>query len=207
MNPYPKIQNLYSFDQETKTRTTAFTCAEFGYLSACMWSFTEKIDGTNIRVIYDEDGRCEIRGRTDKAQLHPELMTAIQLMMAPVELTSTTLYGEGYGAGIQTGGCYRADKSFILFDVYDHEHDSFLDQEELTVFAEQYSLPLVPTICVDTLNGAYRRVQAGLRSTFGNFHAEGLVGKPTVPVRGVRGRRLRVKIKHRDYFGKHLTPM
>ena len=50
----------------------AFQLAESWPLSS--WILTEKIDGTNIRVIFDEYGSVEFRGRTDKAELHKDLV-------------------------------------------------------------------------------------------------------------------------------------
>lgn len=40
------------------------------------------------------------------------------------------------------------------------------------------------------------------------FDAEtkGLVCRPAVPIRGTRGERLIVKVKHRDYYQKELIP-
>ncbi|NIN67528.1 MAG: hypothetical protein GTO63_23060, partial [Anaerolineae bacterium] len=61
---YPKMLNLFKFHEPTKGRTTEFSCPEFKYLQYTDWVLTEKIDGTNVRVIFDDEGLYEIRGRT-----------------------------------------------------------------------------------------------------------------------------------------------
>jgi hypothetical protein len=205
MHSYPKIPNLFVFDEETTGRRREFTCPEFEYLQHTEWIFTEKIDGTNIRVIFGSDGQREVRGRTDKAQLTTDLVRAVLEATDKVELTDCTLYGEGYGAGIQKGGKYRPDKGFLLFDLLQHGEPGFYAPwEVLKVLAVETKIPLVPVIMRGSLWDAYKAVQAGLQSRIANDFAEGLVGRPAVPVRGVYGERLLVKVKHRDYCGKEL---
>ena len=53
MEKYHKIQTVYLRDPDNRYRTLLdgkFAKPEFGYLADCEWVFTEKIDGTNIRV-------------------------------------------------------------------------------------------------------------------------------------------------------------
>jgi len=205
MQSYPKMLNLFKFDPETKGRTTEFSCPEFQYLADCQWVLTEKIDGTNIRVIFDSNGEMEIRGRTDRAILAGDLVQSIYEMFDHVETSDLTFYGEGYGAGIQKGGCYRPDKSFILFDIYDNTHERFRSWDSLKSLADGLGIPYVPQIHIGSLRCGYSMVKEGLRSTFGSFMAEGLVGRPLVPLFGIHGQRIIVKIKHRDYYMKELV--
>lgn len=211
MHKYAKIKNLFKFDIETKQRKKEFTCPEFEYLQHNEWIFTEKIDGTNIRVIFDADGNKEVRGRTDKAQLHPDLIKAVLRDTAGADFRNCTLYGEGYGAGIQKGGHYRPDKGFILFDIFfitEVDNGYFLPWMDVKAIAATYKIPIVPEICScvmpSTLWAAHEMVQRGLESVVGEGFAEGLVGRPAVPVRGIKGERIIVKIKHRDYYQKEL---
>ena len=199
---YPKILNLFKFDQETKCRTTEFSCDEFEYLKDYKWIFTEKIDGMNIRVIFDENGEMEIRGRTDKAQLPPDIVMIIKEMFKKVQTSNVVFYGEGYGPGINKGGKYRNNKSFILFDVYDNDAKKYIPYADTKAFSLQSKIPIVPIIGEITLMEAYELVKKGMPSQFGNFYAEGLVG--TFPFLNEHGKKVRVKIKHRDYFEKEL---
>lgn len=77
--------------------------------------------------MFNSECSIEIHGRTNKAQLNQKLIDFIwnkhfetKLDLFPIngEVYSTVLFGEGFGAGIQSGGIYRNDISFILFDVY-----------------------------------------------------------------------------------------
>lgn len=131
---YPKINSLYK-RQEYAAKEPGrkhnpliigdFACDEFA--SVLNWTITEKVDGTNIRIIFDrsKEGYVDIRGRTDRAQIPPHLLKYLQetftwqkLDEAFKESNYTVLFGEGYGPKIQSGGYYRKDASFILFDVY-----------------------------------------------------------------------------------------
>ena len=65
---YHKIQSLYKRDQKTKKFTAQYSLPEFELLKDIEWEFSEKIDGTNIRIFWD----CvtvEVKGRTDNANL------------------------------------------------------------------------------------------------------------------------------------------
>lgn len=206
MISYPKIQNLFKFDPATKGRTNEFTCEEFRYLQNNLWWCTEKVDGTNVRLIFDDTGQLEIRGRTDKARLHETLIAAIEVLVQafPVELHGLTLYGEGYGGKIQKGKEYRPDPSFILFDVWSHDAQRFLDWPFVTEVAAACQLQHVPLVGPISLWKAYQLVQEGLPSTLKDGYAEGLVCRPTVPLYTPHGERVIVKVKHRDYFAKEL---
>ncbi len=55
MNEYHKIQSIYLRDPETKHKRFLigqWTLPEFEYLADNEWSFTEKVDGTNIRIYW-----------------------------------------------------------------------------------------------------------------------------------------------------------
>ena len=56
MNEYNKIQTVYMRDPNTKHKTLLegqWSMPEFGYLAGNEWVYTEKVDGTNIRVMFD----------------------------------------------------------------------------------------------------------------------------------------------------------
>ncbi len=204
MQKYPKMLNLFKFDEKTKGRKIEFVLPEFECLSRAQWTFTEKIDGMNIRVIFDNEGEFKIRGRTDAAELHRDLERSVYDLFKTIPARNVTFYGEGYGPGIQKGACYRADKSFLLFDVVEHRNDEFVDYRTVRSIGAELDLPMVPELFTGDLWAMYHMVRAGLKSSFGDFFAEGAVGRPTVPVLDSHGERLIVKIKHRDYYGKEL---
>jgi len=53
MSEYPKIQSIFKRDELTHKFLSEFSLPEFEYLQLNIWEFTEKIDGTNIRIIWD----------------------------------------------------------------------------------------------------------------------------------------------------------
>ena len=128
MREYHKIETVFnrSTDGDKRLIWGDYRNATVEYLADNIWQFTEKIDGTNIRIHWDGHN-VEIGGRTDRAQIPKHLMdylSATFLTPEVEELFEQTygekdvmLFGEGYGAKIQNGGDYRSDVSFILFDV------------------------------------------------------------------------------------------
>ncbi|MEY2655106.1 MAG: hypothetical protein RLZZ524_2134, partial [Pseudomonadota bacterium] len=119
MTEYQKINTVFKRDMESKHKTLIdgeWSLPEFETLAGLDWEWTEKIDGTNIRVIW-KAGKLEFRGKTDNANMPGPLDRALHSMFDDNTALKTLsddvlLYGEGYGAGIQKGGCYRPDPSF-----------------------------------------------------------------------------------------------
>jgi len=203
MKEYPKIQSIYKRDEKThKFIESEWSLPEFEYLQYNLWLFTEKIDGTNIRVLWDGE-KIEFKGRTDNAQIYAPL---IKTLYETFEITTlrevfdqpACLYGEGYGAKIQKGGGnYRSDVGFILFDVLIDRW--WLKRDAIEGIAEKFNIFVVPIIGEGTLNDAIRYIKEGITSTFGDFRAEGLVLKPKTELFARNGQRIITKIKHKDF--------
>ena len=69
MNEYHKIQTIFKRDMTSKRKTLLegqWTMPEFEYLAENKWVFTEKVDGTNIRVIFKNNG-VTFGGKSDSA--------------------------------------------------------------------------------------------------------------------------------------------
>ena len=127
MNTYPKIDTVFKRDAANNFRTLIegdWSQEAFGYLANNQWAFTEKVDGTNIRVMI-ANGRVTFGGKTDNAQIPAFLVRKLEERFLPQQDALLAqfpdggcLYGEGYGAKIQKGGGnYRSDQDFVLFDV------------------------------------------------------------------------------------------
>lgn len=188
---------------------------EFEYLQNTEWVFTEKVDGTNIRIIWDGH-KPEFRGRTDKAQLPPKLLKVLEEMF-PEELLEQVfgrnpaiLFGEGYGAGIgKGGGNYRKGNSFILFDVYISEW--WLMRDNVENIAKSLGIEVVPIVYRDTLRSAisfmadtsHGELYSAVAENYA-VAAEGMVGVPAVPLFSRKGDRIIVKLKGRDLYGLDL---
>jgi hypothetical protein len=167
------------------------------------WYWTEKVDGTNIRVHWDGH-KVIYGGRTDNAQIPAKLIQALDQLL-PEELFEqkfnerpVTLYGEGYGAGIQKGGNYRPDMSYVLFDV--RIGDWWLLRDDSLDVAESLGLDHVPLVLSGSIPAAIERVKGDLRSTWNpTLVAEGVVGVTAAGLLDRSGHRLIVKIKAKDF--------
>jgi hypothetical protein len=179
------------------------------FLKDNKWQFTEKIDGTNIRVHWDGH-KVYFGGRTDNAQIPTTLMyelnnkflgiTNEELFEQKFGETPVTLYGEGYGEKIQKGGGnYLKGVGFILFDVL--IGDFWLERENIEEIAKIFGVEVVPIILTGTLQEAVDYVKSKPKSTIAitEHEAEGLVGRPIVEVKDRRGDRIIVKIKVCDF--------
>lgn len=208
MNEYPKIQTMFKRDMQTKEKNLIegkWTLPEFEFLASNTWVFTEKVDGTNIRVMYDGI-RITFGGKTNNAQIPAPLGNRLNEIFLPlVEMfgsvfrgSSVCLYGEGYGAKIQKGGGnYRSDQGFVLFDVKVGEW--WLQRADVEDVAKKLGVDIVPIIGEGTLYDAVSVVKYGIMSVWGRFNAEGIVARPKVELKTRSGERIITKIKFRDF--------
>ena len=111
--------------------------------------------------------------------------------------TDVILFGEGYGPGIQKGGAYRDDVSFILFDV--QIGDTWLKRDSVEDIATAFGIDIVPIIFIGNLQQAVDYVKTKPKSTIGTANMEGLVGRPMVEMKDRMGKRVIVKIKVCDF--------
>ena len=207
MTEYHKIQTVFKRDMSSKRKTLLegeWTLPEFEYLANNQWVFTEKVDGTNIRVIF-KDGGVLFGGRTDAAQIPAQLVARLNERFLPLVdkmgeafPEGAVLYGEGYGAKIQKmGGSYRPDQDFVLFDVLVGRW--WLRREDVEAVARNIGLDVVPVIGEGTLHDAIAMARNGIRSTWGDFEAEGIVARPKVELVSRNQDRIITKIKSRDF--------
>lgn len=112
-----------------------------------------------------------------------------------------TIYGEGYGMRIQSGGNYiKNGVGFIVFDV--KVNDTYLLTENYRGIAEKMGAPCVPDMGMMTIDEAIEFVKKGFKSTIAenkDYDAEGLVLKAPLGLRTRMGERLIVKIKTCDF--------
>lgn len=210
MKTYHKIQTIFKRDPDTKHKTIIegdYSLPEFEFLANNEWVFTEKVDGTNIRVMYD--GTVKFGGKSDNAQIPSKLVERlIQRFPDTKQLSSVfsfenpevCLYGEGYGAKIQKGGGnYRPDQDFVLFDV--KVGDFWLQREDVEDVAKKLGLGVVPIIGTGTLHDCVNIVKQGIQSEWGEFQAEGIVARPKTELCCRNGDRIITKLKCKDFNG------
>jgi hypothetical protein len=217
MKTYHKIQTVFLRDPESKMKyvmVDRFAKPEFEYLSNNLWAWTEKVDGTNIRIQWRGTVPDEVNfnGKTDSAQLPAPLVQALIkhfpngdrfIKHFGAEQADVCLYGEGYGAGIQKGGIYRPDQNFILFDV--KVGDWWLRRDDVVDIAKALELDVVPIIGVGTLLAMTETVVNGFTSKWGDFIAEGIVARPLTELCGRDGSRIITKLKYKDFYHENFT--
>jgi hypothetical protein len=209
MIEYNKIETLYKRDMEgTKQLLEGeFRNPTVEFLKDNIWQFTEKFDGTNIRVYWDGH-TVTFGGRTDRAQIPTHLLDyllatfktneAEQIFEEKFGETPVILFGEGYGPKIQkSGGLYRNDASFILFDVY--IAGNYQSRQSVEDVAKAFGIDIVPIIFEGTIQEGVDFVKQHPDSTMGTAKMEGLVGRPKVEMRDRCGHRVIVKIKWEDF--------
>lgn len=215
MNEYHKINSVFMRDPATKHKTLLlgqYADPTFEYLACNRWVFTEKVDGTNIRIMcsgHAEDGKAYgvvFGGKTDAAQIPANLVQRLQerfhtdgqrAKIAEMFPAGACLYGEGYGAKIQNGVNYRPDSDFVLFDVKIGEF--WLERSNVEDIAGKLSLEIAPIIGYGTLADMVDEVRRGFNSQWGNFTAEGIVARPATELKTRNGHRIITKLKYRDF--------
>lgn len=211
MTEYTKIETVFERDMEgtKKLIEGKFRNETVEYLKDNRWIGTEKIDGTNIGIVWDGHN-VSYQGRTERAQIPAHLMNRLIEMFGGTvneELfeqkfggMQVILFGEGYGAKIQKGGGnYRSDVSFILFDVYLPEQNLWLKRDAVEDIAKTFNVDVVPVVYEGNIAGAVEFVKSKPKSTIGVADMEGIVCKPVVDMLDRMGRRLIVKIKVCDF--------
>jgi len=176
---YPKIETLYNRDEVTRcipkyVPDRVYRCAEFGLPNH--WLLTEKVDGTNVRVIYEQNATVvthvlgqdapvyiapiptvRFAGRSDNAQMPPMLLARLAELFPLTKFDGVfegaqkvVLFGEGYGERIQKGGGnYRPDPNFRLFDVVITGMDDrpwWMNWDNVEAIAQKLGIETVPVI-------------------------------------------------------------
>ena len=210
MEQYPKIQTVFNRDPATNYKTVIdgdFSKPEFEYLKKNTWIFTEKVDGTNIRIIWDME-RVRFAGKTDNAQIPAFLYDRLtELFDKDLFLEKFScpvcLYGEGYGAKIQKGGeNYKmGGVDFVLFDVL--IDGWWLERKNFEEIAGSLGIKIVPIIGEGDLFDLKDLVLSGFNSRWGNFQAEGIVAKPKMELKARNGERIITKLKHKDFIKEY----
>lgn len=211
-NLYHKIPSIYKREEQRPFNLIEgeYSEPELELLKDVQWVFTEKVDGTNIRVIWDGH-KVTYGGRTDNADMPRHQTDMLESLFGGSDVeqmfeqvfgeANVVLYGEAYGAKIaKGGGNYSDTQKFVLFDV--KVGDIYLERHNVEDIASKFTLDVVPIVATGTLEEGVKLVKDGLKSQWGDFLAEGLVAKPAVDLFDRTGHRIITKIKHRDLVKK-----
>lgn len=210
---YHKIKTLWARESDKPHNMIVgeFALPEFELLKDTEWTWTEKVDGTNVRVMWDGN-KVSFGGKTDNAQMPMFLLEKLQEMFAGEANEQVfeqvfggdpaTLYGEGYGARIQKGGGDYGEPNFVLFDV--NIDGWWLERKNVEDIAQKLGIEVVPIIGTGTLQDASEFAAEEHKSVWGKAAIEGIVAKPTVELQNRRGERIITKLKFKDF--QKLTP-
>lgn len=184
------------------------------HLSGYPFEWTEKIDGTNIRLDVDPtaESKFRLRGRTGRAEIPTGIIDYVRASELDLKLLDkyssgkerVVLFGEGCGRKIQKGGHLYSDiQRIILFDVAtidDVGRVWWLPREAVDGIAHDLDIASASIVGYGPLWEAEELVTDGLVSLYGDEYAEGLVCRPEPEVYTKKGSRIIVKIKHKDYY-------
>ena len=211
---YAKFSSPFKKDEKFKNMMD-----ENQYLPEGRWIKTEKIDGTNIRIILtkpDDINKREILIGSRKLILNPDdkssniyydCLKEVNLNKLNEyfdDINSTIIiYGEGYGAGIQKGGKYSSKKNFRIFDIRIGE--AYQDYEYIKKVCIDNQLNIVPvlgvvryidyTSCVNDL----KQFKETLLKEGSGGKPEGIVYKFEPVLLNKYKERLIFKIKFKDF--------
>ena len=210
MRTYEKIETIFERDIEGTKKLIPWKYRNdtVEFLKKCTWIWTEKVDGTNIRVYWDGHS-VTFGGRPERAQIPAPLVNRLNELFGGEENAQifeqmfgdkeVILFGEGYGNKIQSvGSAYKPDGvDFILFDVLIGEN--YQEREWVEKTAEAFGIKVVPVVGIGSIEEAVHFVNAHQKSTMGDCDMEGIVCRPKVELRDRRGERVIVKIKWNDF--------
>ena len=210
MRTYEKIETLYQRDLEGTKRLMpgVYRNPTIEFLKDNIWQWTEKVDGTNIRVQWDGHS-VSFGGRTERASIPAPLVNWLnerfggednaQLFEQTFGEREVILFGEGYGRGIQkAGAAYKADGvGFILFDLM--VTGNYQPRESVERCARSFGIEVVPIVSEGTLEGAVAFVKGNPKSRLGDIAMEGVVCRPLQELRDRCGGRGICKIKWNDF--------
>lgn len=218
---YNKIQNLFRRSPEHHGIVPGeFGSPVFEYLKHAKWLVQEKIDGTNVRIIWDGNrvsfggkntldpknlpGR--LRSHLEETYGTPEFEQVIEQVFGE---TPVTLYGEGYGHKIQTGADYFPDEpegrnEFIGFDarvdgryVSAENTADILNKLGMPMVArmpEPMSIPEVMAYLISGIEFAKNHGGPAISHRATNKEIEGVVLRSVYPLYDHRGNRVMTKI-------------
>lgn len=215
MKEYEKIETIYARDTEGTKKLIfgEFRDKTVEFLRHINWVWTEKIDGTNIRVHWDGH-RISWAGRTDKADIPKHLDDKLNNLFGSNVMEEmfeqlfgekeVTIYGEGYGCKIQNGGNYIPDKKtnqdcdFIVFDI--EINGVYLERKSVEDICKSLVLKVVPIVGIGPLTDAVRYAKYRHTSLLSDLQdMEGIVCRPEVELRDRLGKRLIIKLKYKDF--------
>jgi len=204
---YSKINTLWKREDNKKGNIIEGEYSMLEFHNIKLWYVEEKIDSTNVRVIYTPD-TLEFRGRTDNAKIHEQgkllewLKENITISDLKKEFgdTEVILYGEGFDPKINT---MWTDTGFVLFDIKIGKF--WLTRDSVKDIAERLFLDTPPFLGVMNEEEITQYVKTEPYSKYiGDrydmfYLSEGIVARPVNELFARNGDRVIFKLKLSDY--------
>jgi hypothetical protein len=215
---YQKIESLFKRDKYTFKFITPFKLTNEIFSLIKEWDWTEKVDGTNIRILYGVDyfsylsvnysdyESIFIGGRTNNAKIPPGVEKYIRNIISVEKIKeifgkkSVIIYGEGYGKNIQScGASYSPVQKFVAFDIL-VGNKYWLKREDVEQICFKLGIDCVPYIGRLNIQSASYLVKGGFTSRISkDVKSEGLIGRPPIPLFDAKHRRVICKLKTKDF--------
>ncbi len=214
MIEYPKVDSLFKRDEKTQKVNGEIRHREYDLVTH--WVVSEKIHGQNVRVHWDgtnEQITLGSRRQTGDDSLPKDLVSHIReritvdKMKAAFGPATVTLFGEGYGPGINGGGDLADSKRFALFDCRIDKADGWwMEPDQLEGVGEHFGIETAPVLKgLLTLQEIIPMVRKGfnsivaLKNTGKEVWAEGVVCRTYPALKFRDGTRLQFKLKTEDF--------
>lgn len=225
---YPKITSPFKrTDEKSKTVNVCVwfdDYAKFFGESGLPFYATEKVDGTNLNIVYDGN-HIQYKGHTDKTVWDPEVEDWIKSKFKTSEFEQICeqmfgeheikLCGELIGPKIQNNIYNLEDYKFVLFDIHNNTTNTWWKRETVEEKAEELNLDIVPLIGAtnftdlrieskNTIRGWVNLLQnVEFKSKFNkDVEIEGFVVRPLMEILKANGERVIYKIKIKDILGR-----
>lgn len=208
MDTYPKIPSPYTRNERTHAWNVGdWSTPELELLQSVRWRWTEKLDGTNVRIGWDGE-RVHIGGRSDNAQMPVPLVEWINATLPANKLRAAfkdctpegmaVIYGEGIGPKIQKSGDLYGPLRVVAFDI--RVGRVWCKHETVEKIAAELGMQVAPMWACESIDEAIEAVRKGLQSVVSvkPREAEGLVGKLDPELLTRFGERIMVKVKAED---------
>lgn len=203
---YPKIKNIFRF-----SANYTGVCGlnyPFESLQNIEYVCTEKVDGTNIRIIWDGH-KVSFAGHTEKSEIPQHLIQFLESKFLTQEMEylfeqvfndkEVIIYGEGYGNKIQANGdkYLENEVDFIAFDVL--VNNKFVNRNNVNDICYKLGINSVPIVFWGTLLEVIEYVSRHNASKLNEEHEmEGVVARPEVEIYDEKGFPITCKIKYQD---------
>lgn len=211
MEEYHKIDSLYIRGKDKKMIFGTFSNPLFEFLNNNVWEFTEKLNGTNIRINWNNFD-INFSGKTNNSQIPSKLVDYLikkfydkkKLFLDMFSEKKVEIFGEGIGCGISEpdGSKYNVTKTgtgvdFVIFDI--KINDSWLNREQIEDISVKFDVPFIPIFGYGNLSQLFNLVKNGFKSRFGDLIAEGIVARPKIELKDKDGKRIITKLKYKDF--------